>query len=161
MQLVYPSHGVKRILKQRDRLGILTFDNQVFWKLKPRPLREVRINRDLQAVLQNIFARGSTAIYDAIDTVLSSMHSPTNHTAIILGTDGEDNASGKNLQDLTKTLESRPNTQLYVLDIHGVAATSADFASFCQHKQVKYLLVKENDIEQTICSTVQELRKKT
>lgn len=53
-------------LDDKDRLAIITFDTKAFFKLKPRPVGQIKRQKELPSILDRIFAQGMTAIYDAI-----------------------------------------------------------------------------------------------
>jgi len=89
---------VERTLKQGDRCAVFA--------IRQVPRREIELTSDRGAVgkaLTAIQARGQTALYDAINTAIRELRSEKNRRAIVILTDGNDNASIASYEDAEKT----------------------------------------------------------
>jgi VWFA-related protein len=77
--------------------------------------------RKLKEALEKIDARSGTALYDAV--VASADHLKTNgrleKKVLFVVTDGEDNASGKNLEQAVKALQEENGPSIYAIGILG------------------------------------------
>jgi Ca-activated chloride channel family protein len=112
-------------MEYTDRFAIITFDSSAFFKLKPRPVEQLRRQNELPGILDRIFARGSTALYDAIYIAIEQIHDKTNHNVITVLTDGEDNASKHTLAEVLALLSEFPNISLDIVHIDGQARLPA------------------------------------
>ena len=137
------------IMKHRDRVGIMTFNENVWWQLKPTPLYQIRKNRDVvQPIIHNLYTYGNRAIYDAMATAMDSMYYPDSPTVLVVVTDGPDNASRTNMSRLLQILETRPHTRVYVLNCGDIA----NF--FGMNKQIINVNIKEQELDRAILTTV-------
>lgn len=84
----------------------------------------------VQAALQQVSLRGSTALYDAI--VASSVHlknAPLDNKVLLVITDGRDNASRETLQEARLRLQQQNGPTLYAIGLLGSGLDQGDRAS--------------------------------
>jgi uncharacterized protein with von Willebrand factor type A (vWA) domain len=106
-------------MNDADRFSVVTFDTSAFFKLKPRPVEQLRRQNELPAILSRIFARGGTALYDAIFMTAEQIHNKAVRNTITVLTDGEDNSSKHTLADVLALLSEYPNIALDIVHIDG------------------------------------------
>ncbi len=92
-------------LLPEDRVGLVTFSGRAMVPIEPAPLSENRIA--LQTAIQNMQALDQTALYDAVAASREMMQTlepmgDERIQAIILLSDGDDNASGITLDQLAQ-----------------------------------------------------------
>merc|ERR1711862_1090391 len=51
-------------MENSDRFSIVTFDTSAYFKLKPRPVEQLRRQNEIPEILSRIFTGGRTALYD-------------------------------------------------------------------------------------------------
>ena len=129
--------GLQVFLRQfsaRDRVGLMTFSQAIQTIV---PLREMSTNRTvLQAAVGELAAGGGTAVYDATAQAvarIAALHDSTRINAVVVLTDGEDNASRLTERGLVAALTARAEEQdnnVRVFTIaYGSEADQADLAS--------------------------------
>lgn len=96
-----------RILPE-DRVGLVTFADTAREVVPPTPLSDNRL--ELQTAIQDMRAAGKTAVFDALDVARQSLENlpPTDEErirAIVLLSDGADNASTITLDQLAQNFE--------------------------------------------------------
>lgn len=98
-----------RILPE-DRIGLVSFSSQAAVEVPPGPLSENRIA--LSDAIQRLRPQGKTAIYDSLITAKQSLENlpipedgEDRIKAIVLLTDGEENASQVSFEDLKGTFD--------------------------------------------------------
>lgn len=96
-----------RILPE-DRVGLVTFSDTAREVVPPTPLSDNRL--ELQTAIQDMRAAGKTAVFDALDVARQSLENlpPTDEErirAIVLLSDGADNASTITLDQLAQNFE--------------------------------------------------------
>jgi Mg-chelatase subunit ChlD len=137
-----------------DRLAIITFDSQAFFKLKPRPNEQVRRQNELPPLLDRLFARGGTALYDAIFLAVEQIRDKTRETRLVVLTDGEDNASRHTLAETLALVDQYANITLDIVHIDGTAAPSAAFGQLAQRGHGTYQAATVTTIVQVIVQVV-------
>ena len=93
---------LQRILPE-DRVGLITFDSKPTMAVEPAPLSENRI--PIQTAIQNMEAFGDTALFDGVAMAQQTIEdlppmAESRIRAIVLLSDGADNASSRTLGDL-------------------------------------------------------------
>jgi Mg-chelatase subunit ChlD len=106
-------------MQDEDRFSIVTFDTGAFFKLKPRTVEQLRRQNELPIILDRMFAKGGTALYDAIYMTVEQIHNKQVKNTITVLTDGEDNASKHTLDDVMKLIANYPNVTLDIIHIDG------------------------------------------
>jgi Mg-chelatase subunit ChlD len=132
-------------LPDADRLAIITFDDQAFFKLRPRPVEQIKRQQELPALLERIFAQGRTALYDAILLAVSQIRDKEMRTIINVLTDGEDNASKHTLAEVRALVAEYPRIRLNI--IHIGAAAIADYQQLCTAFSGHYEVVVDVEIK--------------
>ena len=129
--------GLQLFLRQfssRDRVGLMTFSTSTQTIV---PLREMKVNRaPLQAAVGELTAGGGTAVYDATAQAIaqiSALHDSTRINAVVVLTDGEDNASHLTEPGLVAELTARAedeerNVRVFTI-AYGSEANRMDLAS--------------------------------
>jgi uncharacterized protein YegL len=138
------------LMKDTDRFSICTFDTEAFFKLKPRSVEQLKRQKEIPDILNRIFAKGCTALYDAIILTVSQIHDKTGKNIVTVLTDGEDNSSKSKLEDVNKLMKEYPNIEIHI--IHVGDSKNVDFESIVKDKGT-YQLIKEVDITITITTT--------
>ena len=104
-------------MKDEDRFSIITFDTSAYFKLKPRPVEQLRRQNELPNILNKIFARGCTALYDAIYMAILQIHDKNAPNAIVVLTDGADNSSKHSLLEIKSLLLEFPALRLDIIHV--------------------------------------------
>jgi uncharacterized protein YegL len=137
-------------IKPLDRMAIVTFDDSPYFKLKPRPVEEILRKNELPSILDRIFAKGMTAIYDAIHLSVSQLRDKTQSTVMIVLTDGDDNSSKHSYQEVLEMLKEYPNIVLNIIHIDGVSKPNLNYQTMCVNNRGTYKTIVETEIEITI-----------
>lgn len=114
------------VLQDDDRMALITFDSKAFFKLKPRANGQLARKGELPTLLARIFAKGSTALYDAVWLALEQIVDVTRPTQLLVLTDGEDNASTHTLAQVVERAKAFPALSL---DIRYVGSPLGDTAA--------------------------------
>lgn len=142
---------IEQDMSGKDRIAVVTFDSEAFFKLKPRPVEQIRRQQELQPLLDRIFARGSTAIWDAIYLAISQLKDKSRKTVMIVLTDGDDNTSKHTYQECLELLDEYTNVSLSI--IHVDNHVNNQYEAMVQRGRGDYILIKETTIETTIITT--------
>lgn len=131
-------------MRDEDRFAIVTFDTQAFFKLKPRTVEQLRRQNELPATLDRIFAKGMTALYDAIWMTAEQIHRKDVRNVITVLTDGEDNSSKHTLDEVVSMLKQHPSIVLDIVHIDGNGTTGsvAAFESLAASGRGEYVVVQ-------------------
>jgi len=144
MEIVYA-------MRPNDRLSILTFDDSPFFSLKPRPVEEILRKNELPGILERIFARGQTALYDAIYATLNQIRDKTRNTKILVLTDGLDNASKVPFVQVLAALSEYPNITLDILHVANYPRVHvANYQELCEKNRGAYQVITEIQFQVTI-----------
>jgi VWFA-related protein len=101
--------GFLDVLRPEDLAMVVDFDDQVML------LQDLTANRsDLRAAVMSTFARGGTAMYDAVHATLRRLSRQTERKAIVLLSDGGDSAS---VLDRDRTLQKARSSDVLVYAI--------------------------------------------
>lgn len=130
-------------MQDSDRFSIVTFDTGAFFKLKPRPVEQLKRQNELPSTLDRIFARGGTALYDAIWITVEQIHRKDVPNVITVLTDGEDNASKHTLDQVLAMLKEYPNIKLDIVHIDGSGKRLAAFESLVGDGRGEYVVITE------------------
>ncbi len=123
--------GVLSELPENDRFALITFDSQPYFRLKPRPVGQLRRQNEIGPLLNSVFAHGSTAIYDAIYMAVQQLRDKTRTTILNVLTDGEDNCSNHSLHEVLALVASFPALKLNILHVTELGATAVPVKAFC------------------------------
>ena len=132
-------------MQENDRISIVTFDTQAFFKLKPRPVGQIIRQNELPDLLNRIFARGLTAIWDAIYLAVSQIQDKSRRTIMIVLTDGEDNSSRHSYQEVLDLVNTYPSISLDIVHIGGKSCPQ--YVEICENRGTYSLI---NDTTLTI-----------
>jgi len=158
-KLTQAKEGLKTIhqfLREDDRLAIITFDSNAYFKLKPRPNGQVKRQNELPELLDRIFARGGTALYDAIWLAIDQMKDKSRPTLFVVLTDGEDNSSKHSLDDVLKLVDAHEEVTLDMVEISANASSSSNvnYSLLAQRGRGNYTLIVETEVVTTLVQTV-------
>lgn len=141
-------------LRDEDRMAIVTFDSAAFFRLKPRPNGQLQRQGEIAPALERFFAKGNTALYDAIWLALEEVRDKSRPTTLIVLTDGEDNASAHTLQQVLDEADKYPAIVIDIVHIDGQTARPVEaFQKIAASRQGHYKIVTTV----TIVETVREL----
>lgn len=133
-----------------DRMAIVTFDSEAFFKLKPRPVEEIMRKNELPGILDRIFAKGATAIYDAIHLSISQLKDKNQRTVLAVLTDGEDNSSKHSFAEVEALLKEYPNISLSIIHIDGSANPCINYKNLCLENHGEYIVIEAHQIKVTV-----------
>lgn len=142
------ARDIFKLMNDTDRLSIVTFDSKAFFKLKPRPVGQLRRQGDLDDVLNRIYAQGFTAIWDAIYLAVSQIRNPDIPTKIIVLTDGQDNSSEHTYQEVIDLVKRHPKLTLSI--IHVGSEESKEYKDLVTLLKGEYKLIPQCDINVTV-----------
>jgi len=128
-------------MSDADRLAVITFDTQAFFKLKPRAVRQLRAQRELGPLMARIFAKGNTALWDAVHMALTQVRDPHRRTRLTVLTDGEDNSSTHTHAEVLALVAARPNTVLNI--VHVGDSANVQYERVCAAGRGVYRVVPE------------------
>jgi Mg-chelatase subunit ChlD len=148
-----------QLMNDTDRIALITFDTNAYYKLKPRAVGQIRRQNELPGLFGRIYAEGCTALYDAIVMALDSIKDKTKPTVIVVMTDGEDNSSHFKHQDVLAKVAKFPMVHLAIVDItdqpREIYKQLCEAASFGVYMPV----CSAENIVSTMISTVQTVIK--
>jgi Ca-activated chloride channel family protein len=124
-KLAHAQEGLRLFLRQfsaRDRVGLVTFADEANVVV---PIAPMSTNRGvLNRAVEDLFAGGSTAVYDAtmraVDLV-ASLHDSTRINAVVVLTDGEDNRSALTSSMLIDDLRGRSENDVGSIRVFTIA----------------------------------------
>lgn len=141
-------------MEEKDRFAICTFDESAFFKLKPRPVGQLKRQKEIPEILNRIFAKGSTALYDAIIMTLSQIKDKENSkNALTILTDGDDNASKYTLAEALKILQDYPKVQVHIIHIDSSGTKNAAYEQLVGKTGSYQVIKKEEEITITLTAT--------
>lgn len=133
-------------LPDSDRIAIITFDSKPFFRLKPRPVGQIRRQNELPALLSRFLTQGATAIWDAIWMAVEQLRDKSRKTVINVLTDGEDNSSTHSFQEVSDLVAKYPNITLNITHISDVP--NEQYVNLCSKRGV-YRNVKDVEMRVT------------
>jgi len=124
-KLAHAQEGLRLFLRQfspRDRVGLVIFADRVQVIV---PIAEIATNRAiLERSVDNLVAGGGTAVYDAtllgVDLV-ASLRDRTRINAVVVLTDGEDNESAVDNQQVISKLRRRSESDVGTIRVFTIA----------------------------------------
>lgn len=128
---------------KNDRIAIVTFDDAPYFRLKPRPVGQIRRQNELPNILSRIKTLNNTAIYDAIYVTVEQIFDKSRKTAITVITDGEDYTSRHTLEQLLNLLKEYPNITLDIIHVSDVPLEP--YQQICSNRG-EYLIITEVEI---------------
>lgn len=140
---------LERSFLEDDRIAIISFDTNAYFKLKPRPVGQIRKQQELEPLLNRIFARGCTAIWDAIYMEVSQLRDKNKKTLMIVLIDGEDNSSSHTYQQRLDLVNECPGVILNIIHINGNGPKNPQYKNICK-KRGKYKIIVETEIKITL-----------
>jgi uncharacterized protein with von Willebrand factor type A (vWA) domain len=132
-------------MKEEDRLSIITFDTGAFFKLKPRPVGQIRRQNELDGILGRIRAGGCTALYDAIYMAIEQLRDKNQKTFLNVLTDGEDNASKHTFAEVQALVAQCPGVRLNIVHVDHSGKENAQYQELCRNRG-DYIIIQETQI---------------
>lgn len=107
------------LLSNKDEFSLISFSNSPSWATSDQPLATSR--KPSVDAIDSLFPGGQTALYDAIDAAYTHLQQrPADHIrAIVVLTDGEDNKSTLQLNDLLARI--RADAETHTIRIYTIA----------------------------------------
>lgn len=143
----------KQELGDTDRLAVVTFDTNAYYRLKPRPNGQLLREGDVEDLVGRIKADGGTALYDAIWLTVEDVRDKTRPSTIVVLTDGEDNSSKHTLQEVLDAVAQFPALTLDIVQVDGTAPVAA-FQQLTTAGRGQYKMVTVKVIVETIVALV-------
>lgn len=142
-------------MKEVDRFGLITFDSNAFHKLKLRSLGQLTRQNEIEPLLGRIFAKGGTALYDAVVMGIEQIHDKQRKSMIFVLTDGEDNASTNTLADAMQLLDQYPKISLNIIHVDAGGVRSEAYERLCTDngRTGTYKVVTETTIVKEVTTT--------
>ena len=144
---------VDQIRGENERVGLIRFDSNVEELI---PLAELQVNRtDLETGISRLTAEGDTAMLDAVDsayTRLQALGDQERINAIVVMTDGKENASRVSLSRLVRKLNSGNQSGVPVVVFCIAYGRDADYDTMEKIAEATGGQVREGDTE-----TIEEL----
>jgi Ca-activated chloride channel family protein len=109
-------------LSPNDRVGLISFNDQVFTNQRVDPFSKDRAA--LLSQINQLFPGGQTAVYDASEAgvrAIQSLHDPTRINAVVVLTDGEDNQSKQTASELAHKLEQQSRSEGLTVRVYTIA----------------------------------------
>jgi len=136
-------------MENSDRFSIVTFDTSAYFKLKPRPVEQLRRQNEIPEILSKIFTGGRTALYDAIYISIEQIHNKNVPNSIVVLTDGEDNSSTHTMEEIKNLLNQFPMIQLDIIHIDNSGIEIPSYKELCSLKGTYTVITTEKIIEVT------------
>ena len=144
------------MLEPNDRLAIVCFDNGAFFKLRPRAVEQIRRQNELPELMGRIFAKGATALYDAIYISVEQVVDKSRNTIMTVLTDGQDNSSKHTYKEVLDLLEKFPNIKLNIIHIDNNPINLNDkYVELCKGRG-DYKVINEANIVIEVTTTFQK-----
>ncbi len=140
---------IEELMNSDDRIAVVTFDTNAYFKLKPRPVGQIRRQKELPDLLARIYAKGMTAIWDAIWLSVEQLADKNRETLMIALTDGEDNSSKHTYQQVQDLIDEYSNVRLSIIHIDGSGRHCAEYQQLCQGRG-EYKVIAEAEITVSI-----------
>jgi len=142
-------------MPENDRIAIVAFDDGAFFKLRPRAAGQIKRQDEMPSILGKMFAKGKTALYDAIWISVDQIRDKSRSTLIIVVTDGEDNSSKHSYHEVIDLVAKHENVTLNIIHItaeaHGLnIGSNLQYANLCAGAKGEYLVVEETEIVTTV-----------
>jgi uncharacterized protein with von Willebrand factor type A (vWA) domain len=144
------------LMDDTDRLSVITFDTQAYFKLKPRPVEQLRRQNEIPALMDRIFAKGMTAVWDAIWMAADQVRYKRRQVMILVLTDGMDNSSRHTYAEARAKVAELENATLSI--IHVGSTPNREYAEIVTRPE-QYHLIGVNDIELTMLTVFRRVYK--
>jgi Zinc knuckle/von Willebrand factor type A domain len=141
--------GLFDMMSGSDRISIVTFDTKAFFKLKPRPVEQIRRQDEMPGILARIFSRGMTAIWDAIYLTVQQIERKDRKTQILCLTDGYDNSSKHSYEETLALVAEYPNITLSIVHIDGSGNRIVQYEEICKGRG-EYLVIDDTQIKKEV-----------
>lgn len=132
---------------ENDRIAVITFDTTPYFRLKPRPVGQIRRQNELSQLFSRFKTEGNTSIWDSIFMAVNQIRgNPT----VILNTitDGEDNSSVHTYKEVVELIAKYPNVTLNI--IHVSDKEHEPYKNVCAVTKGIYKIITEIEIKTTM-----------
>ncbi len=140
---------IEKTMNESDRIAVVTFDTNAYFKLQPRPVGQIRRQHEVEPLLNRIYAKGATAIWDAIWLSVEQLANKERDTLMIVLTDGKDNSSKHSYQQVQDLADQYPNVRLSIIHIDGSGQRCIEYEKLCQGRG-EYQIIAETEITVTV-----------
>lgn len=132
---------------ENDRIAVITFDTTPYFRLKPRPIGQIRRQNELPDLFSRFRTQGSTSIWDSIFMAVNQIRGDP---VVILNTitDGEDNASVHTYKEVLDLISKNPNITLNI--IHISDKEHEPYKNACVVTKGIYKIITEIEIKTTM-----------
>ncbi|BAP55252.1 von Willebrand factor type A [Thioploca ingrica] len=136
-------------LGDSDNVSLLTFNHEINWLAKQLPLKTER--QFIEKKINNLFASGNTALYDAITEAyqyLKKNPQAEKIAAVVVLSDGQDTSSQLKLEELLKQIQLTEATSILIFPIgYGEDADKTVLANIANETKTKVYPGTVQDIE--------------
>lgn len=132
---------------ENDRIAVITFDTQPYFRLKPHPVGKIRRQNELPDLFSRFMTQGGTSIWDAIWMAVEQIQGDSNVILNVI-TDGEDNMSKHTYEDVLKLIESKPKVKLNIINISD--RDNVQYKTLCEKSLGIYKTITEIEIKITM-----------
>jgi Ca-activated chloride channel family protein len=136
-------------LGDSDNVSLLTFNHEISWLAKQLPLKTER--QFIEKKINNLFASGNTALYDAIIEAyqyLKNNLQAEKIAAIVVLSDGQDTSSQLKLEELLKQIQLTEATSILIFPIgYGEDADKTVLANIANETKTKVYQGTVQDVE--------------
>jgi len=142
---------VSQIKGDRDRVGIVEFGSDTK-NFTPLRVLDDKARADTLDQINRMAASGGTALIDAAYNAITDLQAQADNKAInalVVMTDGKENESQRNLNDIRNLINSQPNTRLVIFTIgFGNDADEDLLSSMAKIGNGQFRRADETDIEE-------------
>jgi len=135
---------LKTAIKDKDTVGIITFHTTSRMILKPLPVRNNRKN--IEGMIERLTRpNGNTALWDAVADAIDALET-TGGTQrwLVLLTDGEDNSSRRNANDVYKKIDRlKFGLNLVVISVGDIGTDEAILMEFCDRTDGTFIKITD------------------
>ncbi len=134
-------------LPEADRIAIITFDTIPCFRLKPRPVGQIRRQNELQSLLSRFKTQGLTSTWDAILMAVENLRDKNRKTVLNVLTDGDDNSSKNTYSQMLELISTYPNIKLNI--IHISTTPNQQYEAICNGRGT-YRVIHETELSITM-----------
>lgn len=134
------------LMQENDRISVVTFDSNAYFKLKPRPVGQIKRQNEFGPLMDRIYAGNATALWDAIYLAVSQIKDKSIKTTMIVLTDGQDNSSKHTFQEVVDLVKEYPKINLSIIYINNSGVDMKEYKKITEMLGGKYKNISDSDI---------------
>jgi tetratricopeptide (TPR) repeat protein len=134
----------KTAIKEKDTVGIITFHTTSRMILQPTPVRNNKTK--IQETLKRLTRpNGNTALWDAVADAIDSLESlGGTQRWLVLLTDGEDNSSRRNANEINRKISKLKSAiNLVVISVGDIGTDEAILMEFCDRTNGTFIKITD------------------